>query len=122
MMCCGKITGDNRDALRAEHDVLVHPMDKTDNYIKRCVAVPGDVLQIKDGLLYINNKQAFVPPGIAKRIHCRNQRHTDLRRNFWKMNLIFTLLLKPILNPAGNTRMKKMGITMNYRVANTCLP
>jgi signal peptidase I len=53
----------NRDALRAEHDVLVHPMDKTDNYIKRCVAVPGDVLQLKDGILYINNQKAFVPPG-----------------------------------------------------------
>ncbi len=53
----------NRDALRAEHDVLVHPMDKTDNYIKRCVAIAGDVLQLKDGILYINNSKAFVPPG-----------------------------------------------------------
>ncbi len=26
----------NRDALLAEYPILVHPMDKTDNYIKRC--------------------------------------------------------------------------------------
>ncbi len=51
----------NRDRLRAEHDVIVHPMDKTDNYIKRCVAVPGDVLQVKEGNLYINNKKAYTP-------------------------------------------------------------
>ena len=41
--------------------LLVHPIDKTDNYIKRCVAVGGDVLQVKDGMLYINNKIAPVP-------------------------------------------------------------
>lgn len=53
----------NRDALKAEHDVIVHPMDKTDNYIKRCVAIPGDILQVKNGVLYINNKVAYAPPG-----------------------------------------------------------
>src|SRR5207237_5522949 len=54
--------GGNRDRLRSEHDVIVHPMDKTDNYIKRCVGVPGDILQVKGGELYINNKKAYRPP------------------------------------------------------------
>ncbi len=53
----------NRDALRAEHAVIVHPMDKTDNYIKRCVGVPGDVLQVINGALYINNQKAYMAPG-----------------------------------------------------------
>ncbi|NNV55647.1 signal peptidase I [Limnovirga soli] len=55
----------NRDALMADYvgHILVHPMDKTDNYIKRCVAIYGDVLQVKAGVLYINNQPAFVPPG-----------------------------------------------------------
>ena len=53
----------NREALMNEFPILVHPMDKTDNYIKRCVAVPGDVLQIKNAQLFINNAPAFVPPG-----------------------------------------------------------
>jgi signal peptidase I len=44
----------NRDALLAEHEILVHPMDKTDNYIKRCVAIAGETIEIKDGLLYVN--------------------------------------------------------------------
>lgn len=52
----------NRDALMAEFPILVHPMDKTDNYIKRCVAIPGDKLQVKDGVLFINDKKATVPP------------------------------------------------------------
>lgn len=44
----------NREALVNEHAVIVHPMDKTDNYIKRCVAIAGETIEIKDGLLYVN--------------------------------------------------------------------
>ncbi len=55
----------NRDQLIADYNghMLVHPMDKTDNYIKRCVGVPGDILEVRDGQLFINNKRAFVAPG-----------------------------------------------------------
>jgi signal peptidase I len=31
------------------------PIDKKENYIKRCVAVGGDTLEIKNNMLYINN-------------------------------------------------------------------
>jgi signal peptidase I len=51
--------GGNRDVLNANYPILVHPADKTDNYIKRCVAESGDKLQIKEGVLYINNEKAF---------------------------------------------------------------
>ncbi len=51
----------NREALMADYPILVHPMDKTDNYIKRCVGVGGDILQIKDGVLYVNGQKAIVP-------------------------------------------------------------
>ncbi|WP_439505915.1 S26 family signal peptidase [Sediminibacterium sp.] len=53
----------DREALLAEYPILVHPMDKTDNYIKRCVAVPGDVLEIKNADLFINGKPAELPGG-----------------------------------------------------------
>lgn len=52
----------NRDRLLADHEILVHPMDKTDNYIKRCTAIPGDTLQIINTELYINGKKAYIPP------------------------------------------------------------
>ena len=32
------------------------PLDKKSNYVKRTVGLPGDNLEIKDGVLYINNK------------------------------------------------------------------
>lgn len=44
------------------YPVVVHPADKTDNYIKRCVGIAGDTLTIKDGLVHINRLAPFLPP------------------------------------------------------------
>lgn len=51
----------DRAALNATYPVLVHPMDKTDNYIKRCVAVSGDEIQVKNGSLFVNKQPSPVP-------------------------------------------------------------
>jgi signal peptidase I len=40
------------------------PVDKRENYIKRCVAIPGDILEVKDRDLYINGKLADKPEGM----------------------------------------------------------
>lgn len=37
------------------------PVDKRENYIKRCVGLPGDVLQVKGFDLWINGEEAFKP-------------------------------------------------------------
>ncbi len=37
------------------------PIDKKSNYVKRCVGIPGDSLQIKDGIVYINGKELILP-------------------------------------------------------------
>ncbi len=44
------------------YPVVVHPVDKTDNYIKRCVAIAGDTLQIIAGDVYINGVKEKTPP------------------------------------------------------------
>lgn len=38
------------------------PVDKRDHYVKRCTAIPGDKLEIKKGILYINNQLAYQAP------------------------------------------------------------
>lgn len=45
--------------------LAVHPADKTDNYIKRCVAIAGDSLKIENGILFVNGEKAFVSPTSA---------------------------------------------------------
>ena len=41
--------------------VVTRPIDKKDHYIKRCVGMPGDTLQIIDGQLFIDGKKAPNP-------------------------------------------------------------
>jgi len=45
----------------AHHGLIYRPVDKRENYIKRCVAVAGDWIEIKNSTLYIQGKPAFVP-------------------------------------------------------------
>ncbi len=44
--------------------VKVRPVDKEDHYVKRCVAVAGDTLQVMDGLVYVNGEKQEVYPGV----------------------------------------------------------
>ena len=44
--------------------VIVRPADKTDHYVKRCVAVAGDTLEVRDGLVWVNGEQQTVWPGV----------------------------------------------------------
>jgi len=36
--------------------VVYRPVDRRDNYIKRCVAIPGDSLEVRNGDVYINGE------------------------------------------------------------------
>ena len=37
-------------------DIIYRPVDRRDNYVKRCLGLPGETLQIKDGIVYANGK------------------------------------------------------------------
>ncbi len=47
-----------------KNDYVVRPIDKKDHYIKRCVALPGDTLQIINRQIHINGEQTKNPKHI----------------------------------------------------------
>ena len=47
-------TTEGRKRLYEDYDVIARPVDKRENYIKRCVAIPGDKIKIDGTKLYIN--------------------------------------------------------------------
>jgi signal peptidase I len=53
-----------RTAVWNAFDIVVRPVDKRDNYIKRCVAIPGDTLQIINRKVYTNGQPQKDYPGI----------------------------------------------------------
>lgn len=42
-------------------DIITRPVDKKDHYIKRCVAIAGDSVEIKAGQLFVNGQAAQNP-------------------------------------------------------------
>ncbi|MDR0429872.1 MAG: S26 family signal peptidase [Tannerellaceae bacterium] len=43
-------------------EVTYRPVDKRENYVKRCIGMPGDSLYVKDNQVYINSVAADNPP------------------------------------------------------------
>lgn len=45
-------------------DIVYRPVDRRENYVKRCVGMPGDTLSITHNLIYINGEKQTIFPGI----------------------------------------------------------
>lgn len=64
-------------------EVVARPVDKRENYIKRCVGIPGDKLEVIDSRLVINDKDAYVPKNLQF-----NYRVSAEGRGFLKKELL----------------------------------
>lgn len=73
-----------------EYPLIVRPVDKRENYIKRCVAVGGDTLQIINGEVFIDGQKGYVSPTQAN---------------------IYTVVLKSILT---EDMLRDRGIRISY--------
>ena len=45
-------------------DIVYRPVDRRENYVKRCVAVAGDWMQIKNNQVYVNDEKQEKIPGL----------------------------------------------------------
>lgn len=82
-----------KDVLR-KYPIVAHPVDKRSNYIKRCVAIPGDKLEVKDGVLYINDELGWQPP---------------------HMQFSYDIKLNSDLTASDIMKLQKMGVTREDR-------
>ncbi len=48
--------GGDREALKGAHQLVYRPVDKKENYIKRCVGIPGDKIEVKDAIVWVNDQ------------------------------------------------------------------
>jgi len=56
--------GMGRKYLWDKYTITARPVDKRENYIKRCMALPGDTLTIVDKQVYLNGQKTFNPPNM----------------------------------------------------------
>lgn len=89
--------GMGRDAVKSEYNVVARPIDKRENYVKRCIAVAGDKLQIVNGQVYINDKVvenpknmqfSYMVDGILskKLLHNLDINEEDIQGNIYHLN------------------------------------
>ena len=61
----------SRERVRSDNrhygDIIYRPVDKRENYIKRCVAIAGDSLKIVNSQVYVNGKPQKEIPGIQNK-------------------------------------------------------
>ncbi len=53
-----------REAIWRNYDVIARPVDKRENYIKRCLAIAGDTFEMRDGVVFINNELLADAPDV----------------------------------------------------------
>ena len=89
----GKRTVENRKDVFGE--IVVRPVDRRENYVKRCVGTPGDTLQIIDNVIYIDG--------------VKESTHPYLQYNY---------IVKTDGHILGNSYLTKLGISKEDRESN----
>ncbi len=51
-----QLRGDSRETIHNRFTIVSRPVDKRENFIKRCVAIAGDTISMKKGLAIVNGK------------------------------------------------------------------
>ncbi|NOQ72437.1 MAG: signal peptidase I [Crocinitomix sp.] len=68
---------DKKRKYTAINGILDRPVDKRENYIKRCVAIFGDEIQVKNKELYINGDLAYQAPHMQYKYALPGQAYHD---------------------------------------------
>ncbi|MBB2143902.1 signal peptidase I [Pedobacter sp. LMG 31464] len=50
------VRANGRAAVNSQYTVTSRPVDKRENYIKRCIGIAGDVVSMKNGIVNVNGK------------------------------------------------------------------
>jgi signal peptidase I len=67
-------------------DIATRPTDRRENYVKRCVGLPGDTLQIKNRIVYLNGKPNKEPDLVQYNYDVEFVEHAVLTNDFMKEN------------------------------------
>jgi signal peptidase I len=71
-----------------QYPLAIHPPDKTDNYIKRCIAVAGDSVKIVNGHVFVNNHDSPYPPQSQTdyKVYTKTELNLDLLEENYGVN------------------------------------
>lgn len=76
-----------RKEIKNNRDIITRPIDKRENYIKRCVAIAGDTVTIDNGLLFVNGVKAMQPEEMQYKYKVKTKEPFALRSERVKRQL-----------------------------------
>jgi signal peptidase I len=69
-----------RESMAQKHGIRSRPLDKSENYVKRCVGLPGETLEVIQGNIHINGKAVVPPDGVQFEYVVKFNSQLDARR------------------------------------------
>ncbi len=82
--------------------ITYRPVDRRENFVKRCIALPGDTLLIRDGQVYVNGQAAENPENIQFNYRVHPSPHA-VSRKAWQELGVSNDDLKILFNPDYGT-------------------
>jgi signal peptidase I len=82
-----RYNADARRKLAKRYGIKGRPLDKTENYVKRCVGLPGEAISVVDGVLQINGAAIEPPAGLQYEYTVTFKSQLDARRAISGLNL-----------------------------------
>ncbi|MCM1029015.1 MAG: signal peptidase I [Pseudoflavonifractor sp.] len=108
-----------RDAVRSNPDkfgqIVFRPVDRRENYVKRCVALPGDSIAIRSGDIYINGEKQPLPPEAQYNyiFQLTGPTLTDTERESLGIAAADLQLLNATFAPGDAENLLRLGFTVN---------
>jgi len=68
-------------------DIIARPVDKRENFIKRCIGIPGDTIKIIDRVVFINGKEEQNPGKRQFRYLVKTNGNPVNQKNFEKLDI-----------------------------------
>ncbi len=68
-------------------EIITRPVDKRENLVKRCIGIPGDKIEIKEGQVYVNDKPQKHFPGMQSGYFVSTNGTGINKRTFEKLNI-----------------------------------
>lgn len=98
-------------------DIIWRPVDRRENYVKRCVGVPGDTLSIVNNQIYINGKELPDNEGVQYNYYVQTTGAVITSKTFDKLGISKEdrLLLNPSTN-VGQQEFQAMGLDVSRPV------
>ena len=112
--------GKGREAVRKEYHVTARPVDKREFYVKRCIGLPGDKLEIIDTQVYINDEPMQNPTRIQfsylvtdpNGVGLNSKKRKTLNINEEDVHKLSNTTTQYSLNQKQKEEIEKMGFTV----------